>query len=78
MVTPFKFRAVTSRPRGKCRSILLTGGVVSGFLSQPFSGSSRVIGDLLMCLWMLVGFFRYTSHASSAIMQMQLVDGELE
>lgn len=28
MVTPLRFRAVTSFPNGKCRSIFLTGGVV--------------------------------------------------
>jgi hypothetical protein len=28
MVTPLRLRAVTVNPRGKCRSIRLTGGVV--------------------------------------------------
>lgn len=45
MVTPFRFRAVTSNPNGKCRSIFFTGGSVSIFLSTP--GSSSVAGDLL-------------------------------
>jgi len=45
MVTPFRFRAVTSRPSGKCRSIFLTGGSVRNFLRTSFSSS--VAGDLL-------------------------------
>lgn len=45
IVTPFKFRAATSRPSGKCRSIFLTGGVVRSFLRT--AGSSTVLGDLL-------------------------------
>ena len=45
MVTPLRFRAVTSRPSGKCRSIFLTGGSVSIFLRTSFSSS--VAGDLL-------------------------------
>lgn len=44
IVTPFRFRAVTSRPRGKCRSIFLTGGVVRNFLSASLS--STVDGDV--------------------------------
>ena len=32
IVTPFRFRAVTSRPVSMCSSILLTGGSVSIFL----------------------------------------------
>ena len=50
MVTPFRFLAVTSSPSGKCRSIFLTGGVVSIFLSAAFSGSSSNAGDLLIRL----------------------------
>lgn len=50
MVTPFRFRAVTSSPRGKCRSIFFTGGVVSIFLRADFSGSSSADGDLLIRL----------------------------
>jgi hypothetical protein len=52
MVTPFRFRAVTSRPRGKCRSIFLTGGVVSIFLSASLS--SRVAGEVLSFLCKVV------------------------
>lgn len=52
MVTPFRFRAVTSRPRGKCRSIFLTGGVVSIFLSASLS--SRVVGEVLSFLCKVV------------------------
>ena len=48
MVTPFIFRAVTSRPRGKCRSIFFTGGLVRYFLSTSFS--SMVAGDVLSFL----------------------------
>ena len=44
IVTPFRFRAVTSSPRGKCRSIFLTGGVVSIFLSASLS--STVDGEV--------------------------------
>lgn len=44
IVTPFRFRAVTSSPRGKCRSIFLTGGVVRSFLSASLS--STVDGDV--------------------------------
>jgi hypothetical protein len=50
IVTPFRFRAVTSSPRGKWRSIFLTGGSVSIFLRELFSGSSIDIGDLLIRL----------------------------
>lgn len=45
MVTPFRFRAVTSRPSGKWRSIRLTGGVVRSFLRV--SGSPMVAGEVL-------------------------------
>ena len=48
MVTPLRFRAVTSSPSGKCRSIFLTGGVVSSFLSMSFS--STVLGEVLIFL----------------------------
>ena len=48
MVTPLRFRAVTSRPRGKCRSIFLTGGVVSSFLRTSLS--SIVEGEVLIFL----------------------------
>lgn len=40
IVTPFRFRAETSRPNGKCRSIFLTGGVVSNFLRTVGSSTS--------------------------------------
>lgn len=50
MVTPLRFRAVTSSPNGKCRSIFLIGGVVSIFLRADFSGSSSNAGDLLIRL----------------------------
>lgn len=45
IVTPFRLRAVTSSPNGKCRSIFLTGGSVRNFLSTSFS--SMVLGDVL-------------------------------
>ena len=48
IVTPFRFRAVTSSPSGKCRSIFFTGGVVRNFLST--AGSSTVLGDVLSLL----------------------------
>jgi hypothetical protein len=48
IVTPFRFRAVTSRPSGKWRSIFLTGGVVSIFFR--YSLSSTVFGDLFSFL----------------------------
>ncbi len=53
MVTPLRFRAVTSSPNGKCRSIFLTGGVVSSFLR--ISLSSTVEGDVLIFLQRLLG-----------------------
>lgn len=52
MVTPLRFRAVTSNPSGKCRSIFLTGGVVSIFLSMSLS--STVVGDVLIFLYPFV------------------------
>lgn len=48
MVTPLRFLAVTSSPSGKCRSIFLTGGVVSSFLRMSFS--STVDGDVFIFL----------------------------
>lgn len=48
IVTPFRFRAVTSRPKGKCKSIFLTGGLTS--FSLRISLSSMVFGDLLSFL----------------------------
>jgi hypothetical protein len=47
-VTPLRFRAVTSRPRGKCRSIFLTGGVTRNILR--ISLSSIVEGEVLSFL----------------------------
>ena len=49
MVTPLRFRAVTSRPNGKWRSIFLTGGSVSGFLRASLSSSEA--GDVLSLLY---------------------------
>lgn len=48
MVTPFMFRATTSRPSGKCRVIDLSLGSVSGSFSTD--GSSTVVGDLFSFL----------------------------
>lgn len=48
IVTPLRFRAVTSSPRGKCRSIFLTGGLVRNFLRVSLSSS--VAGDVLSFL----------------------------
>lgn len=48
MVTPFMFRATTSRPSGKCRVIDLSLGSVSGSFSTD--GSSTVLGDLFSFL----------------------------
>lgn len=48
MVTPFRFRAVTSSPRGKWRSIFLTGGVTRSLLR--ISLSSIVEGDVFSFL----------------------------
>ena len=48
IVTPFRFRAVTSRPRGKWRSIFLTGGVVRCFLRTSLSSS--VAGEVFSFL----------------------------
>lgn len=54
MVTPLRFRAVTSRPRGKWRSIFLTAGVTRSLLR--ISLSSIVEGDVFsflshQCQW---------------------------
>lgn len=57
MVTPLRLRAVTSRPRGKWRSIFLTRGVQRGFLRM--SGSPRAEGEVLSFLCfreVLMGF----------------------
>lgn len=48
IVTPLRLRAVTSRPRGKCRSIFLIGGVVRSFFSSSLS--STVDGEVLIFL----------------------------
>lgn len=52
MVTPLRFRAVTSRPRGKWRSIFLMGGVTSSFLRT--AGSSTVEGEAFSFLELVV------------------------
>lgn len=49
IVTPFRLRAVTSLPNGKCRSIFLTGGLVNG--SFRIAGSSTVAELLLIFLY---------------------------
>ena len=51
MVTPFMFRAVTSRPSGKCRAMDLSLGSVSGIFKTD--GSSTVDGDLFSFLEVL-------------------------
>lgn len=48
IVTPLRFRAVTSSPSGKCRSIFLIGGSVSIFFK--ISRSSTVDGEVLTFL----------------------------
>lgn len=48
IVTPLRFLAVTSRPKGKCRSIFLIGGVVRSFLRTSLS--STVDGEVLTFL----------------------------
>jgi hypothetical protein len=48
MVTPFMFRAVTSSPSGKCRSIFLMRGRQRGFFRMSLS--SIVAGDVLIFL----------------------------
>lgn len=48
MVTPFMFRATTSRPSGKCSVMDLSLGSVSGSFST--AGSSTVVGDLFSFL----------------------------
>jgi hypothetical protein len=47
-VTPLRFRAVTSSPSGKCRSIFLTGGLVKNFLRASLSSSEA--GEVLSFL----------------------------
>ena len=59
MVTPLRFRAVTSSPNGKCRSIFLRGGVVRSFLR--ISLSSTVEGDVLIFLRRVSGDWANTS-----------------
>lgn len=49
IVTPLEFRAVTSRPSGKWRSIFLMGGLQSSFLRT--SWSSTLDGDVFNFLW---------------------------
>lgn len=49
MVTPFRFRAVTSRPRGKWRSIFLTGGVTRSLLRISLSSIEE--GDVFSFLF---------------------------
>lgn len=49
IVTPFRFRAVTSSPRGKWRSIFFTGGVVKNFFNASLS--SNVAGEVLSFLF---------------------------
>lgn len=48
IVTPLRFRAVTSKPSGKWRSIFFTGGSVKSFLRMSFS--STVLGDVFTFL----------------------------
>ena len=49
IVTPLRFRAVTSSPSGKCRSIFLIGGSVSIFFRMSLS--STVDGEVLTFLY---------------------------
>lgn len=53
IVTPRRFRAVTSMPSGKCRSILLTGGLVR--CSLRMSLSSIVLEEVLIFLCVVRG-----------------------
>jgi hypothetical protein len=48
MVTPLRLRAVTVNPRGKCRSIRLTGGVVRRM--GRIAVSSILDGEVLIFL----------------------------
>lgn len=48
MVTPLEFRAVTSNPRGKWRSIFLTGGLMRRSLRMSLS--SMVLGEVFSFL----------------------------
>ena len=52
IVTPFRFRAVTSSPRGKWRSIFFTGGVVKNFFNASLSSSEP--GEVLSFLLLVV------------------------
>lgn len=47
-MTPFRLRAVTSRPSGKCKSIFLTFGKHKGLAS--ISGSPREVGEVFSFL----------------------------
>jgi hypothetical protein len=58
MVTPFMFRATTSRPSGKCRVIFLTLGRHNG--SFRTAGSSTLVGDSFSFLWKPVSLVRLT------------------
>jgi len=60
MVTPLRLRAVTSRPRGKWRSIFLTGGVVRNFLRASLS--STVVGEVLIFLVEISDVGNVSSH----------------
>lgn len=51
MVTPLRFLAVTSMPKGKCRSIFFTGGLVRAILRMEWS--SIVMGLELIFLYRL-------------------------
>ena len=58
------FLAVTSSPRGKCRSIFLTGGLVSNFLST--AGSSTVLGDEFNFLVHQISTWSLNGHSGEA------------
>ncbi len=49
IVTPNLFRAVTTTPCWKWRSIALTRGVIMGFFNMSFS--STVVGDVFIFLF---------------------------
>lgn len=63
-VTPFRFRAVTSRPSGKWRSIFFTGGLVRNFFSASLSSS--VAGDVFSFLWFKTSLSRDLHSISTA------------
>lgn len=63
-VTPFRFRAVTSRPSGKWRSIFFTGGLVRNFFSASLSSS--VAGDVFSFLWFNESLSRELHFISTA------------